>query len=95
MHSLNIQKLIDTVESAFGEIQYYGSSKEEEHGVGFKLSDIEVTFSISTLSGELKSTFDTQVEGIPAGDYFFTSEVTLDEFIELVRRFKGPETQWP
>ncbi|AZZ91823.1 hypothetical protein EUZ85_14225 [Hahella sp. KA22] len=94
MHSQQIQKLIDAVRKEFGEIHYFGSSKEERHGVGFAISDVKATFSISTLGGDLKSSYDIQVEGIPAGEYIFTNEVSLGEFLNLVKIFRGPESEW-
>lgn len=95
MHSEHIKSLIDSVENEFGKIQYYGSSSQEEHGVAFKLPGIEATFSVITLDGELKTHYDVQIEGMPAGDYVFVDEVSLDEFIELVRRFQAPDSEWP
>tara|TARA_R110001592_G_scaffold360807_1_gene669875 strand:+ start:1219 stop:1509 length:291 start_codon:yes stop_codon:yes gene_type:complete len=95
MHSHNIQKVIDLVVSEFGKLEYYGSSEIEEHGACFKLTGINATFSISTLDATLTNTIDVQIEGIPAGDYLFTTETTHQKFIELIKKYKGPETQWP
>ncbi len=95
MHSRSVQSVIDSVVSEFGKIEYYGSSENEEHGACFKLTDINVTFSISTLDASLTDTIDVQVEGIPAGDYVFTTETTQQKFIELISKYKGLETQWP
>ncbi|AZZ90694.1 hypothetical protein EUZ85_08200 [Hahella sp. KA22] len=95
MHSQQIQKLIDAVRKEFGEVHYFGSSKEERHGVGFTISDVKTTFSISTLGGDLKNSYDIQVESIPAGEYIFTNEVSLDEFMNLVKIFRGPKSEWP
>ncbi len=95
MHSPQIKKLIDSIENEFGAIEYYGSPEEEEHGVCFKLAGIRATFSILALDSKLKSSYDIQIEGIPAGDYLYTCEVTHSEFINLVQKFKGPESKWP
>ena len=95
MHSQRIQQLINAVESSFGVIEYYGSSASELHGVGFKLKGISASFSVTTLKGDLSTTYDIQVEGIPAGDYFYADEVNLTEFIELISKYEGSEAQWP
>jgi len=95
VHSPEIQKLIDSVCENYGSIEYYGSSQREEHGVGFKIPGIKATFSVLTLDGALKDSFDIQIEGVPSGDYVYTGEVSLQEFIDLVARFDGPEDEWP
>ena len=95
MHSPQIRKLIDSVENEFGAIEYYGSSEKEEHSVCFKLSGISATFSILTLDGKLMDSYDIQIEGIPVGDYLYVNEVTHSEFMNLVQKFKGPESKWP
>jgi len=95
MHSKNIQQVVNSVIAAFGKIEYYGSSENEEHGACFKLTDINATFSVSTLNAKLTDTIDVQIEGIPAGDYLFTIEATPLEFIELINEFTRPEIQWP
>ncbi len=95
MHSQHIQILIDDVERSFGPITYYGSSEEEEHGVGFLLPGVKVTFSVLTLDGALESSYDVQIEGVPPGNYVFMAEVVREEFIRLVHIFSGPESGWP
>jgi len=95
MHSEEIQELVDSIELRFGKVEYYGSNKSEEHGVSFRLEGIEATFSVSTLDGTLKSTIDIQVEGIPAGDYLYTDEVSASDFIELLSRYRKSENHWP
>ncbi len=95
MHSPQIQKLIDSVSKKYGNIEYYGSSPNEKHGLCFTVQQIEVTFSVSTIDGTLKDSYSTQIEGTPPGEYLYTSEVSLQKFIELVSKFTKPENEWP
>ena len=95
MHSPEIQKLINSVSEKYGNIEYYGSPSSEEHGVCFKVLEIEATFSVSTMDGTLKDSYDIQIEGVPPGEYLYTSEVSLQKFIELVSKFNIPESEWP
>ena len=95
MHSPQIQKLINSVSEKFGNIEYYGSSPNEEHGVCFTVQEIEATFSVSTIDGTLKDSYDIQIEGVPPGEYLYTGEVSLQKFIELVSKFTKPESEWP
>jgi hypothetical protein len=66
MQSLSIQKLITSVIEKHGNIEYCGSSPKEEHGVCFKISGVNATFSVLTLDGKLKDSYDIQIEGVPA-----------------------------
>lgn len=95
MHSDEIQALLIAVNRTFGSFEYYGSSPEEVHGVCFKLKGINATFSASTLDGGLKKTYDVQIEGIPPGDYVFTAELQLSDFMLLIEKFKQPISMWP
>ncbi len=96
MRSRQIQKLIDAVETAHGSVTLYGSDPSEEHGTCFKIAGVPVTFSVHTQEGRLPSgEYDIQIEGVPAGDYIYTSIVTLDTFLELVARVRGPVDGYP
>lgn len=95
MHSPQIQKLINSVSEKYGNIEYYGSSQNEVHGVCFTIKTIEATFSVSTIDGTLMESYDIQIEGVPAGEYLYTSEVSLQKFVELVSKFTKPESEWP
>ena len=95
MHSPEIQKLINSVCENYGFIEYYGSSPEEENGACFTIPEIKATFSVLTLDGALKDSYDIQIEGIPPGEYLYTSEVSLHEFIELISKFNGADSTWP
>ena len=96
MRSQEIQKLIDAVESLHGPVELYGSDPSEEHGTCFTIAGVPATFSVITLEGRLPSgRYDVQIEGSPPGDYIYISEVSLDEFLELVARMGGPQERWP
>jgi len=98
MGSESIDALLHTVAETYGEdaITPYGTDSEEQHGTGFTLTGIKATFSVITRDGELPfGRYDIQVEGIPPGEYVYTSEVSLAEFMGLLKRFAGPEAQWP
>ena len=96
MRSHEIQKLIDTVETVHGPVTLYGSDPSEEHGACFTIAGIRASFSVHTQEGKLRSgQYDIQIEGVPPGDYIYTSVVSLDTFLELVVRVRGPENQWP
>ena len=95
MHSHSIQKLIEAVLKNYEGLEYYGSSRNEEHGVCFMLQDKKVTFSVSTLGGSLVDTYDIQVEGIPVGEYVYTEEVTIPNLIQLIDTFSKAESLWP
>jgi hypothetical protein len=95
MHNPKIKNLIETVLEKHDGFEYYGSSSEEEHGTCFKLQGIKATFSVSTLDGSLVDSYDVQIEGIPAGDYVYTAELTLPKFLQLIVLFEKPEVEWP
>ena len=96
MRSPEIQKLVDTVEAAFGVIELYGSSLLEEHGTAFTIEGIPATFSVITLEDALPSgRYDIQIEGSPPGDYLYAAEVSLSDFIKLVSQMQRPEVEWP
>lgn len=95
MHSHEIKKLIKAVSEKFGSIEYYGSTANEEHGVCFTVQEINATFSISTIDGTLKDSYDIQIEGVPPGEYLYTSKVSLQKFIELVSDFTKSVNEWP
>lgn len=96
MRSQEIQKLIDAVEAVHGPVTLWGSDALEEHGTCFKIVGIAATFSIHTQDGKLPlGQYDVQIEGVPPGDYIYTSIVSLDILIKLVARMQGSEDQWP
>lgn len=96
MRSRDIQTLVDAVEAAYGPIELFASSPEEEHGTCFKLAGIPATFSVLTLEGTLPSgVYDVQIEGIPPGDYLYVAQVSLSAFLELVSQMRRPQLQWP
>ena len=74
----------------------YGSSPEEEHGLGFVIEGIPAVFSAITLDGTLEENrFDVQIESCPPGDYIFTGQVELAELLELIDVFTRPRSEWP
>ena len=96
MPSREIEKLVDAVEAAYGSVALHRSEASEENGTCFKIAGVPATFSVHTQDGKLPSgQYDIQIEGIPPGDYLFASVVSLDTFLELVERVRGPEDQWP
>ena len=95
MHNHKIQNLVEAVSERYDGFEYYGSSSEEEHGTCFKLQGIKATFSVSTLDDSLADSYDIQIEGIPAGDYVFTAELTLPKFLQLIMLFEKSESEWP
>jgi hypothetical protein len=93
MRSQEIQKLIDEVQASYGVVTLYSSG---EHGTFFKVMDIPATFSVHTQDGTLPSgQYDIQIEGIPPGDYVYPSVVSLDAFLKLIMKFRGPQSNWP
>jgi hypothetical protein len=96
MRGPEIQRLIDAVEALHGLVALYGSEPTEEHGTCFKIAGAPATFSVHTREGELPpGQYDIQIEGVPPGEYVYTSVVSLETFLKLVARMKGPEVQWP
>lgn len=96
MRSQQIQKLIDEVQAAHGVVTLYGSDPFEEHGTCFRLTDIPATFSVHTQEGTLPSgQYDIQIEGMPPGDYIYTSVVPLGIFLKLITKVQGPQENWP
>ena len=96
MRSCEIQKVIDAVEAAHGSVTLYGSDPSEKYGTCFTIAGVPATFSVHTQEGKLPSGhYDIQIEGNPPGDYIYTSVVSLDAFLWLVTRVRGPEDLWP
>ena len=96
MRRTEIQRLIDAVEALHGPVTLYGSDPSEDNGTCFKIADAPATFSVHTQEGSLPSgQYDIQIEGVPPGDYVYTSIVSLERFLTLVALMKGPENQWP
>jgi hypothetical protein len=91
-----IQTVIDAVEARWGAVTLYGSNESEQHGTCFMISGIPATFSVHTSEGSLPADqYDIQIEGVPPGDYVFTAVVSLKEFLVLVGRCAGPDSDWP
>lgn len=95
MHSPEIDSLIKAVSERFDGFEYYGSSAQELHGVAFKLMGIPASFSVHTENGSLKDCYEVQVEGVPPGDYAYTDEVSLHDFLELISRYRQSPDEWP
>jgi hypothetical protein len=96
MRSGSIQNVIDAVEALHGPVTLYGSDPSEEHGTCFKIAGVPATFSVITQDGRLPTgQYDVQIEGVPPGDYLYTSIVSLESLLNLITRVKGPENQWP
>ncbi len=97
MRSLEIQKLIDTVENTYGSITLYGSQEIEQHGTCFMLEGISATFSVLTLEGKLPAgKYDIQIEEQPPNHYIYNlEECVLDDFIQIIEHYKKPIMEWP
>jgi len=96
MRSTQIQNLIAQVEKIYGPITLYGSQEDEQLGTCFFLENISATFSVLTLDGKMpKDTFSIQVEGRPPGDYIYTDDLSLDDFLKIISIYKKPNDDWP
>ena len=96
MRNRGVQKLIDAVEAVHGPVALYGSDPSEEHGTCFKIAGVCATFSVHTREGNFPSDqYDVQIEGVPPGNYVYTSVVSLNTFLKMLERMRGPEDQWP
>jgi len=96
MRSPAIQTLVDELETRYGAVTLHGSDPSEVHGTCFTVAGVPATFSVHTQDGKLPSgEYDIQIEGMPLGDYLFSSVVSLGKFLELVESLRGPDEQWP
>ena len=91
VHSLEVEKLKNTIISEFGPLTYYGSNESEEHGIGFKLQNINATFSATTNDGTLRNCYSIQIESVPPGEFVYTDTLTLKEVILLIRAMLSGE----
>ncbi len=72
------------------------NGEEDEHGVGFTLPGIPITFSAITMDGVLNDSYSIQVDSAdPPGEYVYTDELSLKEFVELIGRYHASESEWP
>lgn len=95
VRSNEIQKLIASVEAEHGPVTLYGSDPSEEHGTCFTIAGVPATFSVHTQEGKLPpGQYDVQIEGIPPGGYVYTAVVSLEFFLGLVSRVRGPHDEW-
>ena len=98
MTSKSVDILLNAIKSVYGKakIHPYGTSPEEEHGTGFRIKGVPATFSVLTLEGSLpEGRYDIQIESYPPGEYVYADEVDLNEFLLLVEKICGPESNWP
>jgi hypothetical protein len=98
MKSKSINLLLNAIKSVYGKakIQPYGTSPEEKHGTGFRIKGVPAIFSVLTLEGAFpEGRYDIQIESDPPGNYVYAKEVDLNEFLLLVERICGPESNWP
>lgn len=96
----SIRNLLKALEQAYpSSITPYGSSfeqAEKEHGLGWRINGISAVFSAITLDGSLPADhYDIQIESYPPGDYIFTTQASLRELLQLIRRYVGPAAEWP
>ena len=96
----SIRNLLRALHESYpGTTKPYGcafESAEEEHGLGWRLEGAPVVFSAITFDGKLTAdTYDVQIESYPPGEYLFTGQYSLAELLQLVRRYFGPEVEWP
>lgn len=93
-----ISVLLERMKTIYGDsnIQPYGTGPNEKHGTGFRIAEVPATFSVLTLDATLKEgRYDVQIESDPPGDYVYADEVDLDEFMLIVKKICGPESEWP
>lgn len=100
MPDTSIRQLLSELRKACPDaITPYGGDferAEDEHGLGWRLEGAPVTFSAITLGGTMPAeTYDVQIESYPPGEYLFTGRYPLAELLQLVRRYFGPEGEWP
>jgi hypothetical protein len=100
MPDASIRRLIDALRNDYPRrITPYATAferAEEEHGFSWQIHGVPAIFSAITFDGTLPAeTYDVHVESDPPGDYIFTGQYSLDELLQLVRRYFGPEADWP
>lgn len=95
MHSAEIMLLVEALTEKFGGFEYYGSSPEELDGIGFTLKGIPASFSALANDGTLTDCYDVQIEGQPPGQYVYTAEVSLPDFLDLISLYFQPASEWP
>lgn len=97
MQDHSVQNLLALLDRHYSDrVKPYGSSGEEEHGLGFTIDGIPATFSAITLDASLPlNRYDVQVESVSPGEYLYTAQISLEEFHILIELFAGPADQWP
>lgn len=96
MRNIKIIKLIDELKDKFGNhFIPYGTSDEEENGVGFTIKGINAIFSCITLEDDEPLVYDVQIESNPPGEYIYTEKLCLNEIIGIVDKYKQPMDMWP
>jgi hypothetical protein len=96
----SIRNLLQALKEAYpSSVMPYGQAfenAENEHGLGWRLDGVPASFSAITFDATLPANrYDIQIESYPPGDYIFTGQFSLDELLELVRKYFKPETEWP
>jgi hypothetical protein len=91
-----VSTLIARLERAHGKSYVpYGTSDDEAEGTGFRITGIEVTFSVMCTEDVPAGLYDIQIESSPPGDYLFMDVVTLEAFMTLIEKYRGPRETWP
>lgn len=89
-------ELIACLKRKYGEAYVpYGTSEDEEQGTGFRITDIEATFSALCLDGSQTGFYDIQIASYPPGDYVYTDRVSLADILSLVEKYKVTMNGWP
>lgn len=94
----SIKNLQSQLFSEFGEDNIKLTTKDDSrHSLCFKLKDIPATFSVITIDGSLPlNVYSIQIENHPPGEYIYTDdEISLDDFIGLIRRYTTNIDDWP
>ena len=98
MQHLTIERLIEELDRSYPKKwRYYGTIPvPPEDNMGFKIDGTKATFSASTEGGlQPENQLDIQIEHEEPAVYIYTDELSVAEFMELIRQFFRPETDWP
>ena len=96
MKNHRIVELVARLRRKYGETYVpYGTSEDEEQGTGFRITDIEATFSASCLNDSNTGFYDIQIESYPPGDYLYTDRVSLADILSLVEQYRVAMNDWP
>lgn len=95
MKNKHIEKLIRHLIQIYGKrYNPWATSEDIKEETGFKLSGIDVSFSV-IIGNDEENMYSIQIESSPPGDYLYCNEVNFEQLIELIKIFEGPSSSWP